>query len=361
VIPGSDSSLLACHSLPLLTADLPGLGGVIKSQAEDFVVEEIPAYEPSGTGEHLFLWIEKRNVGAEWFLRQLAQRLGLHANEIGIAGLKDRQAITRQWVSVPARAEPRLGELHGEGITLLHHTRHGNKLKPGHLRGNRFTLLIRGVARPEALPALLQRLQAQGMPNYYGSQRFGHEGQTLSQGLALLQGRASPASAKKLSGWLRRLALSAVQSALFNVYVAQRLQEGLLRRVLAGDVMKKWPFGGLFHALDLPVEQSRLEARETISTGPIFGTQMFAAQGEAAQREAATLQQAGLSLEAFAAHGRLLTGTRRYAFVYPEALSAEVVPEGVRLRFTLPAGSYATVLVRELTHSDHLQAEDADE
>ena len=374
MIPGSDSSLPGKEpslpdgepaiptwkSLPLLTADLPGLGGVIKSQPEDFVVEEIPAYEPSGTGEHLFLWIEKRNVGAELLIRQLAQRLRLQADEIGTAGLKDRHAVTRQWVSVPARAEPRLGELHGEGITLLHHSRHGNKLKPGHLRGNRFTLLIRGVARPEALPALLQRLQTQGVPNYYGSQRFGHEGQTLAQGLALLQGRATP-WAKKFSGWLRRLALSAVQSALFNAYVAQRLREGLLRRVLAGDVMKKWPFGGLFQAVDLAVEQSRLEARETIPTGPIFGTKMFAAQGEAAQREAATLQQAGLSLEAFAAHGRLLTGTRRYAFVYPEELSAEVVPEGVRLCFTLPAGSYATVLVRELTHSEHLQAEDADE
>ncbi|MFQ3592860.1 MAG: tRNA pseudouridine(13) synthase TruD [Gemmataceae bacterium] len=348
------------NTLPLLTADLPGIGGVIKSQPEDFVVEEVPAYEPCGTGEHLFLWIEKRALGAEYFLRQIARRLGLNPQEIGSAGLKDRHAVTRQWVSVPAQAEPRLGQLDGEGIRLLHHTRHNNKLKPGHLRGNRFTLLIRQVVQPEALPALLERLRSHGLPNFYGSQRFGHDGETLALGLDLLRGR-TPGSGKKPGGLMRRLALSAVQSALFNAYVAQRLREGCLRTVLPGDVMKKWPFGGLFNAVDVPAEQVRLEARETIPTGPMFGKKMFAAQAEAAQREAATLQAAGLSEAAFDAHGKLLSGTRRYAFVYVEGLSAERVPEGVRLSFTLPSGSYATVLVRELTHRDPQEAEDADE
>jgi tRNA pseudouridine13 synthase len=347
-------------ALPFITADLPGIGGVIKSQPEDFVVEEIPAYEPSGTGEHLFLWVQKRGMGAEFFQRQVARRLGLGNDEIGTAGLKDRHAVTRQWVSVPARAEPRLSELEGDGITLLHHTRHGNKLKPGHLRGNRFTLVIRGVTAPEALPALVERLRTQGVPNFYGSQRFGHDGETLALGLDLLLGRP-PRGGQKPGGFLRRLALSAVQSALFNAHVAERLREGLLRTVLAGDVMKKWPFGGMFNAVDLPTEQARLEARETIPAGPMFGKKMFAAQDEAATREGATLERAGLTLAAFDDHGKLLSGTRRYAFVYPEDLAAEVIPEGVRLVFTLPAGSYATVLVRELTHSDRLEAEDADE
>ncbi|HZT79541.1 MAG TPA: tRNA pseudouridine(13) synthase TruD, partial [Gemmataceae bacterium] len=128
---------------PLLTAKLPGIGGRIKVQPEDFEVEEIPAYEPSGQGDHLYLWVEKRDMGAEYFARQVARRLDVPAGEVGTAGLKDRRAVTRQMVSVPARAEPNLAQLDGEGIRVLRVSRHGNKLRPGHLRGNRFRVLVR--------------------------------------------------------------------------------------------------------------------------------------------------------------------------------------------------------------------------
>src|SRR3954447_14952824 len=101
-------------NLPFLT-DLPGTGGSIKEQIDDFEVEEIPAYEPSGTGEHLYLWIEKRDLGAEFFVRQIAQRLNIRPGDIGTAGMKDRKAVTRQWVSVPASAESRLDQLNGDG------------------------------------------------------------------------------------------------------------------------------------------------------------------------------------------------------------------------------------------------------
>src|SRR5262245_40093179 len=123
-------------SPPLLTADLPGIGGRIKTEPEDFEVEEIPAYEPSGSGDFLYLWLEKRDLGAEYFVRQVARRLGIPADEVGTAGLKDRRAVTRQMVSVPARAEAALGRLDGDGIRVLRVSRHTNKLKPGHLRGN---------------------------------------------------------------------------------------------------------------------------------------------------------------------------------------------------------------------------------
>src|SRR5687768_16278718 len=112
--------------LSYLTPELPGVGGRIKDRPEDFEVEEVPAYEPCGTGEHLFLWIEKRDVGAEWFVREIARRLSVAAGEIGTAGLKDRHAVTRQWVSVPASAEARLAQLDGDGITLLRSSRHAN-------------------------------------------------------------------------------------------------------------------------------------------------------------------------------------------------------------------------------------------
>src|SRR5262245_35856671 len=123
---------------PLLTADLPGIGGRIRVQPEDFEVEEIPAYMPSGEGDYLFLWVEKRSMGAEYFLRQIAKRLEVAPGDVGTAGLKDRHAVTRQMVSVPASAEPRLSQLDGDGIRVLKVSRHGNKLRSGHLHGNRF-------------------------------------------------------------------------------------------------------------------------------------------------------------------------------------------------------------------------------
>ncbi|HJT78231.1 MAG TPA: tRNA pseudouridine(13) synthase TruD, partial [Gemmataceae bacterium] len=268
---------------PLVTADLPGIGGRIKSVPEDFEVEEIPAYEPSGSGDFLYLWVEKRDMGAEYFARQVAQRLGIPTGEVGTAGMKDRRAVTRQMVSVPARAEEGLGRLEGEGIRVLRVSHHGNKLRPGHLHGNRFRVLVRDAdpAAAERLGPLLERLRQEGLPNFYGPQRFGHDGETAALGLALLRGEPPPTSASGRrpnlrSPFLRKLALSAAQSALFNHCLARRLADGLLRRVIEGDVMAKWPFGGLFVAADVAREQERFDGRETVHTGPIFGRKTFA-------------------------------------------------------------------------------------
>src|SRR5947199_7163137 len=127
---------------PLVTADLPGIGGRIKAEIDDFEVEEIPAYQPSGSGDFLYLWIEKRDLGAEYFTRQIAHRLGIAVGEVGAAGLKDRRAVARQMVSVPASVEERLSQLEGDGIRILKVSRHGNKLRPGHLHGNEFSILV---------------------------------------------------------------------------------------------------------------------------------------------------------------------------------------------------------------------------
>ncbi len=342
--------------LPLTTADLPGIGGRIKTQPEDFEVEEIPAYQPSGQGDFLYLWVEKRGLGAEYFVRQVARRLGIAPGEIGTAGLKDRHAITRQMVSVPVAAEPRLGQLDGDGIRVLRVGRHGNKLKPGHLHGNRFRILLRGAeaGAAERLPPLLERLRRDGLANFYGPQRFGRDGETVQLGLDLLRGTRAGVR----SPFLRKLALSAAQSALFNHCLACRLADGLHRRVLPGDVLAKWPFGGLFVAEDPQREQARLDAREVVPAGPIFGRKMFHSAGEAARREALVLADAGLSPEAFHGFGKLCSGTRRHNLVYVEDLAAAEEPEGVRLTFALPAGSYATVLLREITHTDTSESEE---
>jgi tRNA pseudouridine13 synthase len=338
-----------------LTANLPGIGGRIKTVPEDFEVEEVPAYQPSGSGDFLYLWIEKRDLGAEYFARQVAHRLGIPTGEVGTAGLKDRRAVTRQLVSVPARAEGHLGQLEGDGIRVLSVSRHGNKLRPGHLHGNRFRILIRETdpSAGERLRPILDRLREDGLPNFYGPQRFGREGETLRLGLALLRGEPAPLSPSGRkpnlrSPFLRKLALSAVQSAVFNSYLGRRLTDGMLRRVLPGDVMSKWPFGGLFVVDDVAREQGRFDARETVHTGPIVGRKTFAAAGEAAGRELMILQEAGIEVDAFHQFGKLLQGTRRHNLVYLEDLAAAIEPDGVRLTFTLPAGSYATVLLGEL-------------
>jgi tRNA pseudouridine13 synthase len=344
---------------PLLTAGIPGVGGRIKQEPEDFEVEEIPAYEPSGAGEHLFLWIEKREVGAEFFTRQVAKRLGIAPGEVGTAGLKDRHAITRQFVSVPATAEANLGQLDGDGIRLLHVSRHGNKLRPGHLRGNRFRILVRDAdpAASASLTQILDRLRTEGMPNFYGPQRFGKDGETADLGMKLLAGVAG----KVRSPFLRKLALSAAQSLLFNRCLGCRMADGLFRRVLAGDVMAKWPAGGMFTADDVPAEQARFDRRETVHAGPMFGRKTFPAKGDAAAREAIVLAEAGLTAESFAGFGKLLQGTRRHNLAYVDDLAAVWEPEGLRVSFTLPAGSYATVLLREVMKTEVTGDEARDE
>jgi len=148
--------------------------------------------------------------------------------------------------------------------------------------------------------------------------------------------------------FLRRFALSAAQSALFNHCLARRLGDGLFRTVLAGDVMAKWPFGGLFVATDVPAEQTRFDVRETVHAGPMFGRKIYAAGNITAEREVSALADAGLSAASFSGFGKLLQGTRRHNLFYIDDLQAEQRPEGLLLRFTLPAGSYATTLLLEV-------------
>ena len=340
----------------MVTAELAGTGGRTKVRPEDFEVEEIPAYQPLGQGDHLYLWIEKRDMGAEYFTRTIARRLGIAPGEVGTAGLKDRHAVTRQMVSVPLAAEDRLSMLDGDGIALLKVGRHTNKLRPGHLHGNRFNVLIRETepSAPQTIEPVIERLKRQGLPNYYGSQRFGRGDETAKLGMALLQ--ESPEVKKRLNPFMRKLALSAAQSKLFNLYLSRRMADGLLARVLEGDVMSKRPFGGLFLALDVSREQERFDCRETVHTGPIFGRKTFAAAALAAAREAEVLSESGLDTRSFARFGKLLQGTRRHNLVYVDDLLANVENEGIRLTFSLPVGSYATVLLREVMKTAKLDS-----
>jgi tRNA pseudouridine13 synthase len=247
--------------------------------------------------------------------------------------------------------EARLAQLEGDGIRVLSVGRHSNKLRAGHLHGNRFGVLIRD-ARPDgvALEAILERVRRYGLPNWYGPQRFGRDGETLQIGLALLRGEKPVRPVR--SAFLRKLVLSAAQSGLFNHYLSKRLTDGLLRTVLSGDVMAKVPFGGMFVAEEVEREQARFDARETVTAGPIFGRKTFPSSQDAATREAQTLVAFGLSQACFSGFGKLLQGTRRHNLIYIDDLSAVWEQAGLRLAFTLPAGTYATVLLREVSKTE---------
>ncbi len=303
--------------LPFLTRDLPGIGGGLKHVPEDFTVEEIPAYQPSGSGEHLFLWVEKRDVSAEYLTKHLADCLQIPRSEIGMAGLKDRRAITRQFVSVPAHREFLLEKIPTDEIRILSATRHGHKLKTAHLKGNRFSILLRDVAEnaPEIARQIAARLSKTGFPNYFGDQRFGQQGETLELGLALIREernkRDIPKSRRR---FLMRLALSAVQSDLFNQALADRLNEELIERVLLGDVMQVTASGGVFVVEDQPTEQQRFLAGEIAVTGPLFGPKMREPGPEVALRETAVLERANLSRDDFRKFAKLTPGARRSVF-----------------------------------------------
>ena len=196
------------------------------------------------------------------------------------------------------------------------------------------------------------------MPNYYGSQRFGNKNSTLKLGLKLLCESDSSAERQKSNRrFLHRLALSAAQSWLFNNVLAERLQEGLLDRVLLGDILQKCESGGLFDVRDVAVEQPRFEARETVLTGPMFGPKMKPAQHEPAVREQRILAAAGLTLDAFRRFGQLAEGTRRPLLIWPEDLQVLATADGLLFEFSLPSGAYATVVLREFMKIDELSGE----
>ena len=335
---------------PFLTADLPGTGGTLKTVPEDFIVEEIPAYEPIGSGEHLFLRIEKRDLSHEQLLDHLCRALHLRQRDIGAAGMKDRRAITRQWVSVPATCEEQVDSIEGPGVRLLEAALHTNKLKTGHLRGNRFRIVIRDVAADAIGPArqIVERLLEFGFPNFFGRQRFGRDDDTLRLGRDLIAGRSRPEELPPArQRFLTRLSLSAVQSQLFNEVLAERVRDGLLPKVLYGDVMQVTGSGGRFLVTAEAIEQERFNEGETVTTGPLFGPKMMEPLEEPAEREARVLARHGLSVDDFARFAKLCPGTRRPLLVRPRDLSIAECEHGLELTVTLPSGCYATVLLRE--------------
>ncbi len=342
--------------LPLLTTDLPGTGGRLRASPEDFRVIELPAYEASGDGDHVMALVEKRDLTTPEAVRRMAAALGVQASDVGIAGMKDRHAVTRQQLSFPPPVTPEaVLALEVEGLRVLSAARHPHKLRTGHLRGNEFTIVIRDpdVPADEAAAraqAVLDALATPpGSPNWFGEQRFGKGGETAAMGRALIRGERPPGRPPR--GRQRRLFISAYQSLLFNEYLRRRIAAGGYRTVLAGDILRKTESGGVFPCTEPEVDQARLEAGEVAPTGPMFGHQMRApAPGSAA----AALEQEVLAAEEievsdFARARKLATGTRRAIAVPLSRPSARALPENaVEVAFSLPSGGYATAVLSEL-------------
>jgi tRNA pseudouridine13 synthase len=353
--------------LPRLTADLPGTGGYIRALIEDFEVEELPLYLPCGEGEHLYLRIEKIDTAAENLRRHIARALNVPAGEIGMAGLKDRRAVTRQWISVPRKAEALVPRLETSRIRVLEASAHKNKLRTGHLAGNRFRIVVRGV-QPGFLAlarAKVERLLQVGMANFYGSQRMGHGGATLAAGWALGQGLDGVVRVRLQDETVhtldlrdrphRRLAASALQSELFNRTLVRRMQGGVadapaqqVPELLLGDLCRKTDTGGQFCVEDVERELLRLQAGAIEITGPMWGPKMPRPQANAAELEAQVLAESGLGEEVFAKMGALAEGTRRPLLVHPQHLAVAQLDDALVVTFELPSGAFATGLIHEL-------------
>lgn len=406
-----------------LTHHLKPIGGRIKLRPEDFLVEEQPLYQPSGHGEHIYLFVQKRDLSTLHAARILARHFGVHLSAVGYAGLKDKRAITTQTFSIhtPGKTPEDFPMLTHDRLQILWADLHTNKLRRGHLAGNRFSIRIRGVDMSAPLVAhkALRELERVGVPNRIGEQRFGYMRRNHLVGLAIVKADAQAAIDALLAprgphenfpdfqhegrelyragryadaiaafspksrterrvlaalargqGAARALAaidrpeleffLTAMQSAVFNAILDQRLREGTLGRLAPGDVACKLDNRAMFAVTDAdlvgPDLQSRLDRLEISPTGPMWGPKMMRAAGNTDARELEALAALGLTpaaLDAFDARrpNRLIGDRRplRVPLTYPD-VEGGIDEHGpyVRVAFDLPRGSFATEVLREI-------------
>jgi tRNA pseudouridine13 synthase len=325
---------------PPVTLELPGTGGVVRTIPEDFRVEELPLYLPQGYGSYTYVLVEKRNLTTRDLMLAL-MREGVKEQEIGAAGLKDKMAVTQQWLSVPnkhAAALAKLEEL--EGVRILETSRHQNRLGMGHLKGNRFTIRVRqpednAVQKAEAILATLQTL---GVPNYFGPQRFGIGGRNAVDGYRLVHREAVP-----VGYHLKGFFISALQSLFFNHVLARRIERGVFDAVILGDWAKKHDTGGVFK-VESDTESERAKRFEISATLPLFGKKVKMSESQAGELEQSVLAFLELTWVKFATR----RGDRRYSRLPLGEISLQATEDGYVIQFDLMRGAFATSLLREL-------------
>ena len=312
----------------------------------DFRVDELDGFEASGSGEHLLLTIEKRGMNTAFVARRIAEWAGVAETAVGYAGLKDRHAVARQRFSVqlPGREAPDVATLECDGLEVVGQARHARKLPRGALAGNRFELVLRAVqGDPAAVDARLRAIEARGVPNYFGQQRFGHGGGNLGEALAMFGGR-------RVRREQRGLLLSAARSELFNRVLADRVADGSWDRALPGEawildgsrsVFGPEPFDAALAA--------RLAAFDIHPSGPLWGRGELRSSDQARARELAAIAAPEAQALARGLEQAGLRQERRALRLRPGGLSWDrPEPDCLRLCFSLPAGTYATAVLAEL-------------
>ena len=336
-------------TVPYLTASVPALGGRIRSTPDDFCVEERPLYLPCGEGEHLYIRVKKRGLSTPDLVLRLASQLHVKAQTIGVAGLKDAQAVTTQMLSLQGVKAETISALHTDERLLALEVlgRHRNRLRKGHHAGNQFRLVIRDVRErsEDDLQELFDELVRRGVPNYFGPQRQGRTGTNFQLGAELLQ---DAARRNKMPRNKRIWFMNAYQSHVFNRIVAKRIES--IDRVFLGDWAMKSDNGACFPVEQPEVEQPRADRFEISPTGPLFGSRAPWATGVPGDIEQAVVAELGTTPELLSKAGAEcgFRGERRALRVRLNELSWSLEGTVLTLGFWLPPGSYATSVLREV-------------
>ncbi|HMR78992.1 MAG TPA: tRNA pseudouridine(13) synthase TruD [Polyangiaceae bacterium] len=325
--------------------ELAGTGGQLGSEVEDFVVDEVLDREPQGSGDHRLVRFRKTGLTTREAVMRIAKAASVRDRDVGTAGMKDKHAVTSQWLSLPARSTPPSEWQPIEDVEILEHVLDRTKLRTGQLAGNRFRVRLVGLSSPRGSEELRAKIHNQGLLNIFGSQRFGVGGDNLSQALQWLRDGAK----RRLSRFELKFYPSVVQSEIFNRYALLRQAEGLAR-LIAGDVVRLSGVRSVFVVEDPEKEQSRLESGDIFLTGPIVGPKMRAPAARALELEREVLRSLDIDETILGHLSRHAPGTRRDLVVMPTDLSFNEEPNASAiLEFFLPAGSYATEVIRAFT------------
>ncbi len=323
---------------------------------EDFRVDEDLGFSPSGEGEHSLLHIRKRNRNTDQIARQLARHAGVRARDVSYCGLKDRVAVTSQWFSVwlPGKEDPDWSSIEEDDLKILEQSRHLRKLQRGALQGNRFEIVLRKIQGAQGeIEKRLSQIKRQGVPNYFGEQRFGRDGGNLSSAQTMFEGK------RIKDRFLRGLYLSSARSFLFNEVLAERVRKGNWNTILPGEAIMLAGSRSYFvcDQVDEEITQ-RLKDNDIHPSGPLWGRGELSAQGEVGELEKTVmashslfcegLEKAGLKQERRAL--RLLVNDLQWTWLdeLEQETSHEKRTPDLQLTFTLPAGAYATALLREI-------------
>ena len=325
----------------------PKQTALLKAECADFVVKEQLGYDMSGDGEFVAVKVRKTDCNTLFVGEQLAKFAGISARNMSYAGLKDRKAVTEQWFSLqmPGQPTPDFSQFSLEGVEILDVTRHQRKIRIGSLQGNHFEILLRNAEETDELKERLDFLAKNGFPNYFTEQRFGRDGNNLTQALRWANGEIKVKDRNKRSFYL-----SAARSEIFNLIVSKRLELNLAQQILVGDVLQLNGSHSWFvvdESEDLAQLQQRLAQQDVLLTAPLIGEE---------DKSAVDFEN-----EIFAQHQALfalmrqerMKAARRPILMQPQHFQWQFEPNGLRLQFALPAGSYATALIRELVNVEN--------